>query len=166
MTRIPEMVVFSSIQPIMFVLLFAYVFGGAIPVPGAGGTTAYREFLLPGIFVQTLAFTAATTSVGLADDLHKGLIDRFRSLPISRSAVLAGRTTADWLQNLFVLLVMAVCGTDRRLAHPRRIPQSPGRIRAADALRLRDELDRRHRSGSRSAPSRPPTPSASSGSSR
>jgi ABC-2 type transport system permease protein len=110
MTRIPEMVVFSSIQPIMFVLLFAFVFGGAIPVPGAAGSTAYREFLLPGIFVQTLAFTAATTSVGLADDLHKGLIDRFRSLPISRSAVLAGRTTADWLQNLFVLLVMALCG--------------------------------------------------------
>jgi ABC transporter DrrB family efflux protein len=66
--------------------------------------------LLPGIFVQTLAFTAATTSVGLADDLSKGLIDRFRSLPIARSAVLAGRTTADWLQNLFVLLIMAICG--------------------------------------------------------
>jgi ABC transporter DrrB family efflux protein len=110
MTRIPEVVVFSSIQPIMFVLLFAYVFGGAIPVPGAVGESAYREFLLPGIFVQTLAFTAATTSVGLADDLHKGLIDRFRSLPIARSAVLAGRTTADWIQNLFVLLVMAICG--------------------------------------------------------
>ena len=110
MTRIPEIVVFSSIQPIMFVLLFAYVFGGAIPVPGAAGKHAYREFLLPGIFVQTLAFTAATTSVGLADDLHKGLIDRFRSLPISRSAVLAGRPTADWFQNLFVLLVMAACG--------------------------------------------------------
>ena len=110
MTRIPEMVVFSSIQPIMFVLLFAFVFGGAIPVPGAPGKTAYRELLLPGIFVQTLAFTAATTSVGLADDLHKGLIDRFRSLPIARSAVLAGRTTADWLQNLFVLVIMALCG--------------------------------------------------------
>jgi ABC transporter DrrB family efflux protein len=111
MTRIPEMVVFSSIQPIMFVLLFAFVFGGAIPVPGAEGDKwAYRELLLPGIFVQTLAFTAATTSVGLADDMHKGLIDRFRSLPIARSAVLAGRTTADWLQNLFVLLIMALCG--------------------------------------------------------
>ena len=84
MTRMPEMVVFSSIQPVMFVLLFAFVFGGAIPVPGAEGKSAYREFLLPGIFVQTLCFTAATTSVGLADDLHKGLIDRFRSLPIAR----------------------------------------------------------------------------------
>ena len=111
MTRIPEMVVFSSIQPIMFVLLFAFVFGGAIPVPGAEGDKwAYRELLLPGIFVQTLAFTAATTSVGLADDMHKGLIDRFRSLPIARSAVLAGRTTADWLQNLFVLLIMVISG--------------------------------------------------------
>lgn len=107
MTRIPEMVVFSSIQPVMFVLLFAFVFGGAIPLPGGGN---YREFLLPGIFVQTLAFTAATTSVGLADDVHKGIIDRFRSLPIARSAVLAGRTTADLLQNLFVLLIMATCG--------------------------------------------------------
>jgi ABC transporter DrrB family efflux protein len=111
MTRIPEMVVFSSIQPIMFVLLFAFVFGGAIPVPGhEGDKLAYRELLLPGIFVQTLAFTAATTSVGLADDMHKGLIDRFRSLPIARSAVLAGRTTADWLQNIFVLIIMALCG--------------------------------------------------------
>ena len=111
MTRIPEMVVFSSIQPIMFVLLFAFVFGGAIPIPGAEHFShPYRQFLLPGIFVQTLAFTAATTSVGLADDIHKGLIDRFRSLPIARSAVLAGRTTADWLQNLFVLVIMAVCG--------------------------------------------------------
>src|ERR1041384_7964586 len=110
MTRMPEMVVFSSIQPVMFVLLFAYVFGGAIPVPGAGGHTAYREFLLPGIFVQTLCFTAATTSVGLTAALHRGLVLRFRSLPIARSAVLAGRTTADWLQNLFVLVVMAACG--------------------------------------------------------
>jgi ABC-2 type transport system permease protein len=110
MTRIPEMVVFSSIQPIMFVLLFAFVFGGAIPVPGAGGTTAYREFLLPGIFVQTLAFTAATTSVGLADDLHKGLIDRFRSLPMARPAVLAGRTLADIVTNFLSIVVLVVTG--------------------------------------------------------
>jgi ABC-2 type transport system permease protein len=109
MTRIPEMVVFATIQPIMFVLLFAFVFGGAIPV-GGGGTHAYREYLLPGIFVQTLAFTTGTTAVGLADDLHKGLVDRFRSLPMARSAVLLGRTVADWIQNLFVLLIMALCG--------------------------------------------------------
>ena len=109
MTRIPEMVVFATIQPIMFVLLFAFVFGGAIPVSG-GGTHAYREYLLPGIFVQTLAFTTGTTAVGLADDLHKGLVDRFRSLPMARSAVLLGRTVADWTQNLFVLVIMTLCG--------------------------------------------------------
>jgi ABC-2 type transport system permease protein len=109
MTRIPEMVVFATIQPIMFVLLFAFVFGGAIPV-GGGGTHAYREYLLPGIFTQTLAFTTGTTAVGLADDLHKGLVDRFRSLSMARSAVLLGRTVADWIQNLFVLAIMALCG--------------------------------------------------------
>ena len=109
MTRIPEMVVFATIQPIMFVLLFAFVFGGAIPV-GGGGVSAYREYLLPGIFTQTLAFTTGTTAVGLADDLHKGLVDRFRSLPMARSAVLLGRTVADWIQNIFVLVIMAICG--------------------------------------------------------
>jgi ABC transporter DrrB family efflux protein len=109
MTRIPEMVVFATIQPIMFVLLFAFVFGGAIPV-GSGGQQAYREYLLPGIFTQTLAFTTGTTAVGLADDLHKGLVDRFRSLPMARSAVLVGRTVADWFQNVFVLAIMALCG--------------------------------------------------------
>jgi ABC-2 type transport system permease protein len=109
MTRIPEMVVFATIQPIMFVLLFAFVFGGAIPV-GGGGQHAYREYLLPGIFTQTLAFTTGTTAVGLADDLHKGLVDRFRSLPMARSAVLVGRTVADWLQNILVLAIMALCG--------------------------------------------------------
>jgi ABC transporter DrrB family efflux protein len=110
MTRIPEVVVFATIQPIMFVLLFSYVFGGAIPLASAGGAHAYREYLLPGIFTQTLAFTTGTTAVGLADDLQKGLVDRFRSLPMARSAVLLGRTVADWIQNLFVLLIMALCG--------------------------------------------------------
>jgi len=110
MTRIPEVVVFATIQPIMFVLLFSYVFGGAIPLAGGGGSHSYREYLLPGIFTQTLAFTTGTTAVGLADDLQKGLVDRFRSLPMARSAVLLGRTVADWIQNLFVLLIMALCG--------------------------------------------------------
>jgi ABC-2 type transport system permease protein len=110
MTRIPEVVVFATIQPIMFVLLFSYVFGGAIPLAGSGGSHSYREYLLPGIFTQTLAFTTGTTAVGLADDLQKGLVDRFRSLPMARSAVLLGRTVADWIQNLFVLLIMALCG--------------------------------------------------------
>ena len=73
----------------MFVLLFAFVFGGAIPLPGGG---AYREYLMPGIFAQTIVFAAATTAIGMTDDMHKGIIDRFRSLPMARSAVLTGRT--------------------------------------------------------------------------
>jgi ABC-2 type transport system permease protein len=104
--RIPDLVIFSTIQPIMFVLLFAYVFGGAIATPGIN----YREFLMPGIFVQTVAFGAAITAIGLADDLQKGIVDRFRSLPMSRAAVLVGRTTSDLLNNVFVVVVMAVTG--------------------------------------------------------
>ena len=90
----------------MFVLLFRYVFGGAIDTPG----TDYVQFLMPGIFVQTVAFTLATTSVGLAMDMTKGLIDRFRSLPIARSAVILGRTLGDATLNIVVLLVMAITG--------------------------------------------------------
>ena len=105
-TRIPEMMVFSSIQPIMFVLLFRYVFGGAIPVPGYN----YVDYMMPGIFVQTVCFGAIYTALGLSEDLGKGLIERFRSLPMARSAVLAGRTTADLFRNLFVVLLMTVVG--------------------------------------------------------
>ena len=105
-TRIPEALVFSSIQPIMFVLLFRYVFGGAVSTPGF----RYVDFLMPGIFVQTVCFGAVTTGIGLAEDLGKGLIERFRSLPMARSAVLAGRTTADFCRNLFVVLLMTVVG--------------------------------------------------------
>lgn len=105
--RVPETVAYSIIQPIMFVVLFAYVFGGAIPIPGGG---SYREFLMGGVFTQTVAFSTAATAVGLADDMHKGLIDRFRSLPMSRSAVLAGRTTADLVQTAGTTVVMAICG--------------------------------------------------------
>ena len=105
-TRIPEALVFSSIQPIMFVLLFVYVFGGAMSTPGF----RYVDFIVPGIFVQTVCFGAVTTGVGLAEDLNKGLIERFRSLPMARSAVLAGRTTADMFRNLFVVLLMTVVG--------------------------------------------------------
>ncbi|WP_412541992.1 ABC transporter permease [Longispora sp. K20-0274] len=104
--RIPDLVIFSTIQPIMFVLLFAYVFGGAIKVPGVN----YKEYLMAGIFTQTVAFGAAITAIGLAEDLQKGTIDRFRSLPMSRAAVLIGRTTSDLLNNVFVVLVMSVCG--------------------------------------------------------
>jgi ABC-2 type transport system permease protein len=104
--RIPDLLIFTTIQPIMFVLLFAYVFGGAIAVTGGN----YREFLMGGIFVQTLAFGSSLTAIGLADDLQKGVIDRFRSLPISRSAVLVGRTTSDLVNNVIVLIVMSLCG--------------------------------------------------------
>src|SRR5581483_9671275 len=104
--RIPEMVVFSSIQPILFVLMFRYVFGGAIAVPGF----RYVDYMMPGIFVQTVCFGAVGTGVGLAEDLGKGLIERFRSLPMARSAVLTGRTSADFCRNLFVVLLMTVVG--------------------------------------------------------
>jgi ABC-2 type transport system permease protein/oleandomycin transport system permease protein len=105
-TRIPELVVFSFVQPVMFVLLFRYVFGGAINVPGA----SYVDFLMPGIFVQTVMFGGVQTGIGLAEDLYKGLIERFRSLPMARSAVLAGRTLADVVRNVFVVIIMIVVG--------------------------------------------------------
>jgi len=108
--RTPDMLVFATIQPVMFVLLFAYVFGNAIPIPGFPGAQAYREFLMAGIFAQTMSFAVASSSVGLADDMAKGLIDRFRSLPMARSAVIAGRVVGDLVFNAFVMVVMVVCG--------------------------------------------------------
>jgi ABC-type polysaccharide/polyol phosphate export permease len=107
MPRIPELLVFSTIQPIMFVLLFAYVFGSAIPLPDGG---SYRAFLMAGIFTQTVAFSTGVTSIGLAEDLQKGLIDRFRSLPMARSAVLVGRTNADLVRSAFIIVIMSLCG--------------------------------------------------------
>jgi ABC-2 type transport system permease protein/oleandomycin transport system permease protein len=104
--RIPEALFFSSVQPVMFVLLFRYVFGGAIHTPG----TSYVNYLIPGIFVQTVAFGAVATSIGLAEDLHKGIIERFRALPMARSAVLAGRTVADLVRNVFVVLLITGIG--------------------------------------------------------
>jgi ABC transporter DrrB family efflux protein len=104
--RIPELLVFATIQPVMFVLLFRYVFGGAIDVGGE----SYVNYLMAGIFVQTVAFGAVSTGVGLAEDLQKGLVDRFRSLPMARSAVLTGRTIADLVRNLFVVFVMLIVG--------------------------------------------------------
>lgn len=105
--RKPDLLVFSTIQPVMFVLLFVYVFGGAIGevLPG---NIPYVDFLMPGIFVQTAIFAALQTGVGLADDLQKGLIDRFRSLPMARSAVLAGRTAADTVSVIFQALLMFI----------------------------------------------------------
>ena len=104
--RTPQLLVFATIQPVIFVLMFRYVFGGAIKIPGID----YVDYLMPGIFVQTVVFGALTTGVGLAEDLHRGLIDRFRSLPMARSAVLVGRTLADLTRNLFVVILMAVIG--------------------------------------------------------
>ena len=107
LTRVPEVLIFSTIQPVMFVLLFRYVFGGSIDTGQPGG---YVQLLMPGIFVQTVAFTLASTAIGLAEDMKKGLIDRFRSLPISRGAVIFGRTFGDALLNILVLAVMAGAG--------------------------------------------------------
>ena len=105
--RGPNLIVFSTVQPVMFVLLFAYVFGGAIRVPGV----RYVDYLMPGIFAQTVAFGSINTGVGLAQDLGTGLIERFRSLPMARSAVLAGRTISDTVRNLAVVLLMVLVGT-------------------------------------------------------
>ncbi|MGN5633175.1 ABC transporter permease [Streptomyces sp. AC154] len=108
MTRIPEMILFGIIQPVMFVVLFTYVFGGSIAIPGAGVSAgAYKEFLMAGIFAQTVTFATAGAGAGIADDMHKGLIDRFRSLPMARGAVLTGRTLADLVQTAITLAVLA-----------------------------------------------------------
>jgi ABC transporter DrrB family efflux protein len=107
--RQPQLLVFSTIQPVMFVLLFRYVFGGALQLPPAYDDN-YSNFLLPGIFVQAVAFGSTQTAIALADDLSKGVIDRFRSLPMARSAVLLGRTTADLVRGSFVVLIMTVVG--------------------------------------------------------
>jgi ABC-2 type transport system permease protein len=105
--RVPEVLVFVLISPIMFVLLFAYVFGGAID---PGGGVNYREFLIGGIFAQTVVFGATFTGAGLAEDMQKGIIDRFRSLPMSRSAVLVGRTASDIAYNLLSIIIMSLTG--------------------------------------------------------
>jgi ABC-2 type transport system permease protein len=104
--RMPEVLVFVLLSPIMFVLLFGYVFGGSIDVPGI----EYREYLVAGIFAQTVIFGATFTGAGLAEDMQKGIIDRFRSLPMSRSAVLVGRTASDVVYNLLSITVMALTG--------------------------------------------------------
>ncbi len=106
--RQPELIVFATIQPVIFLLLFTYVFGGAIRFATGGD---YISFLLPGIIIQTILFASTNTTVGLSVDLSRGIIDRFRSLPMSRAAVLAGRTSADTLRGLFTVLIMIAAGT-------------------------------------------------------
>jgi ABC-2 type transport system permease protein len=105
--RVPQLLVFSTIQPVIFVLMFRYVFGGAIRLPG---NTPYVDYLMPGIFVQTVVFGSLAAAIGLASDLKSGLLERFRSLPMARSAVLTGRTIADLVRNVFVVVLMAVVG--------------------------------------------------------
>jgi len=105
--RIPQYLVFSTIQPVIFVLMFRYVFGGAIKVPGS---IPYVDYLIPGIFVQVVVFGSMGTAIGLATDMQSGLLERFRSLPMARSALLAGRTLADTVRNVFVVILMAVVG--------------------------------------------------------
>lgn len=106
--RVPDLLVFTTLSPIMFVLLFSYVFGGAIDQQGGGA--AYREFLIAGIFAQTVIFGATVTGAALAEDLKKGILDRFRSLPMAPSAVLTGRTFSDVVNNIIVLIVMGATG--------------------------------------------------------
>lgn len=104
--RVPEVLVFVLLSPIMFVLLFAFIFGGAIDVPGSN----YKEFLIAGIFAQTVMFGATFTGVGIAEDMQKGIISRFRSLPMHPSAVLSGRTGSDVIYNMLSLLIMSLTG--------------------------------------------------------
>ncbi|MFC8381397.1 ABC transporter permease [Nocardia sp. NPDC056952] len=106
--RVPDVLIFTTMSPIMFVLLFAYVFGSAISIPGLEG--GYREFLIAGIFAQTVVFGATFTGAGLAEDMQKGIIDRFRSLPMAPSAVLVGRTISDVVINVVSLVVMSLTG--------------------------------------------------------
>src|SRR5438132_9440887 len=105
--RVPQLLVFSTIQPVIFVLMFRYVFGGAIRLPS---NIPYVDYLMPGIFVQTVVFGSMAAAIGLATDLKSGLLERFRSLPMARSAVLAGRTMADLVRNVLVVALMTGVG--------------------------------------------------------
>ena len=104
--RVPERLLDVTVQPIMFVLLFGYIFGSAINVPGGN----YREFLMAGIFIQTLAFQSMTTAVGVFNDFSEAVIDRFRALPISRISILVGRAVASLIEGFLGIVVMAICG--------------------------------------------------------
>ena len=108
LVRVPTLIAFATVQPILFVVLFTYGFGGAVRLPGA---TRYIDYLLPGLFVLAIAFGASQTGVAVAEDLASGMIDRFRSLPIAGTAVLAGRVAADALRNLFVIGLMVAVGS-------------------------------------------------------
>ena len=134
--RVPDLLVFTTLSPIMFVLLFAYVFGSAINVPGVG----YKEFLIAGIFVQTVVFGSTFTGYSLAEDLQKGIIDRFRSLPMAPSAVLYGRTLSDVVNNVISLAVMALTGLIVGWRIHTSFARGGAGLRAAPAVRLRHLL--------------------------
>ncbi|MFE2348977.1 ABC transporter permease [Kitasatospora cineracea] len=106
--RVPRLLIFSTVQPIVFVLMFRYVFGGVVGAALHG--VSYVDYLMPGVFVQVVTFGAVNTAIGLAGDLQTGLMERFRSLPMARSAVLSGRTTADLARNVFVVALMTGVG--------------------------------------------------------
>ena len=141
--RQPDLLSAFTIQPIMFVLLFVYVFGGAIDV-SASGVDDYKDFLIPGIIVQNIAFGGFVTAIGLVEDLNKGLIDRFRSLPMARAALLAGRTFADVVTNFISMTILVVTGLiigfsfDAGVGrHPaRRVPAAPVRLRLLVGVRV------------------------------
>jgi ABC transporter DrrB family efflux protein len=131
--RQPQLLIFSTIQPIMFVLLFVYVFGGAVKGALPKGTT-YVDFLLPGIFVQSVAFRATQTAIGLAEDLERGVVDRFRSMPMARSAVLLGRTLADLVRNVLIIALMIGVGYAVGFSFHGGVPQALGSIAVVAAF--------------------------------
>ena len=139
--RNPELLTAYTVQPIMFTLLFVYVFGGAIQTPGYDN---YADFLIPGIIVQQMAFGGFATALGLVDDLKKGLVDRFRSLPMSRMAVLTGRTLSDIAMNALALVVMVIVGYITGFSFSTSVPEVVGGIAALPADRLRLLVGVRH----------------------
>ena len=154
--RQPDLLVGFTVQPILFVLLFVYVFGGAIQTPGFD----YVDFLIPGIMVQSIVFGGFVTALGLSDDLKKGLMDRFRSLPMSRSALLTGRTLGDVATNVFQLSSCSPSGS------PSASTSSPAPRRSSPGSRCSSSSATRSRGSSRSSGSRPrrrrlPTPTGS-----
>ena len=142
--RQPDLLIFSTIQPIMFVLLFTYVFGGAISHSLPPGVS-YIDYLLPGILIQSVTFRASQTAVGLSEDLKLGVIDRFRSMPMARSAVLIGRTAADLVRNVLIIVLMIIVGYIIGFRFQAGVAQAIGVHSARQRLRSRAELDLRLR---------------------
>ena len=161
--RAPDLLLAFTVQPIMFVLLFVYVFGGAIQTPGFDD---YTDFLIPGIIVQNIAFGGFVTALGLNEDLKKGLIDRFRSLPMARSAVLAGRTLADVVTNLLSMVGAPRHGPAHRLHVRHHDRRDPARRRAPARCSATRSRGSSRCSGCSSPRPRRRTPSASSPCSR